>query len=47
MKLPIVSSTDVERVLKKAGFNYAPKRGKGSHKSLFLSICKYFGWHYW
>ena len=35
MKLPIVSSTDIERVLKKAGFNYAPKRGKGSHKAFY------------
>jgi predicted RNA binding protein YcfA (HicA-like mRNA interferase family) len=35
MKLPIVSSADVERVLKKAGFRYAPKRGKGSHKAFY------------
>jgi len=35
MKLPIVSSADVERVLKKAGFKYAPKRGKGSHKAFY------------
>ena len=33
MRLPIVSSAEVERVLKKAGFKYAPKRGKGSHKA--------------
>jgi predicted RNA binding protein YcfA (HicA-like mRNA interferase family) len=31
MKLPIISSDEVVRVLKKAGFAYAPKRGKGSH----------------
>lgn len=31
MKLPIISSDEVITVLKKAGFSYAPKRGKGSH----------------
>ena len=33
-KLPSVSSDDVIRVLRKMGFLYAPKRGKGSHCSL-------------
>lgn len=35
MKLPIVSSDDVIRVLKKSGFSYAPKRGKGSHMAFY------------
>lgn len=35
MKLPIVSSDDVIRVLKKRGFSYAPKRGKGSHMAFY------------
>lgn len=30
-KLPILSSKDIIKVLLKAGFEYAPKRGKGSH----------------
>lgn len=30
-KLPVVSSKQVVRVLQKAGFVDAPKRGKGSH----------------
>jgi predicted RNA binding protein YcfA (HicA-like mRNA interferase family) len=30
-KLPILSSKDIVRVLLKIGFEYAPKRGKGSH----------------
>lgn len=30
-KLPVVSSKQIIRVLKQAGFEYAPKRGKGSH----------------
>lgn len=30
-KLPVVSSKQVVRVLQKIGFEYAPKRGKGSH----------------
>lgn len=34
-KLPVVSSDDVIRVLKKAGFEYAPKRGKGSHTAFY------------
>jgi predicted RNA binding protein YcfA (HicA-like mRNA interferase family) len=35
MKLPIISSDEVVRVLKKAGFAYAPKRGKGSHVAFY------------
>ena len=34
-KLPSLSSTDILRVLQKAGFMYAPKRGKGSHVALY------------
>ncbi|MBN1762134.1 MAG: type II toxin-antitoxin system HicA family toxin [Methanomicrobia archaeon] len=34
-KLPVVSSDDVIKALKKEGFEYAPKRGKGSHTALF------------
>ena len=34
-KLPSVSSDDVIRVLRKVGFTYAPKRGKGSHIALY------------
>ena len=30
-KLPIVSSKEIVKVLKKAGFKPAPRRGKGSH----------------
>lgn len=30
-KLLILSTKEIIRVLKKAGFEYAPKRGKGSH----------------
>jgi predicted RNA binding protein YcfA (HicA-like mRNA interferase family) len=30
-KLPVVSSKQVIRILQKIGFEYAPKRGKGSH----------------
>ncbi|HLA48670.1 MAG: hypothetical protein A2Z59_10180 [Nitrospinae bacterium RIFCSPLOWO2_02_39_17] len=30
-KLPVVSSKEVIRILQKVGFEYAPKRGKGSH----------------
>jgi predicted RNA binding protein YcfA (HicA-like mRNA interferase family) len=33
-KLPVVSSDDVIRALKKTGFLYAPRRGKGSHVAL-------------
>ena len=35
MKLPIVSSEDITRVLKSSGFSYAPKRGKGSHIAFY------------
>jgi len=34
-KLPVVSSDDVIRALKRGGFLYAPKRGKGSHVALY------------
>ncbi|OGW05279.1 MAG: hypothetical protein A2W77_08335 [Nitrospinae bacterium RIFCSPLOWO2_12_39_16] len=30
-KLPTISSKEVIRILRKIGFEYAPKRGKGSH----------------
>lgn len=30
-KLPVVSSKKIIRALQKNGFEYAPKRGKGSH----------------
>ena len=30
-KLPVISSKQIIRVLQKAGFEYAHKRGKGSH----------------
>ncbi len=33
-KLPVVSSKKVVKVLRKAGFVDAPKRGKGSHVAL-------------
>jgi len=33
-KLPVVSSKQVIRILQKLGFEYAPKRGKGSHVAL-------------
>ena len=35
MKLPFLSSQEVIKTLRKAGFDYAPKRGKGSHTALF------------
>jgi predicted RNA binding protein YcfA (HicA-like mRNA interferase family) len=35
MKLPSISSQEVIKTLRKAGFDYAPKRGKGSHTALF------------
>jgi len=35
VKLPVVSSDNIIRVLKKAGFSYAPKRGKGSHIAFY------------
>jgi predicted RNA binding protein YcfA (HicA-like mRNA interferase family) len=34
-KLPVISSDDVVKALKKAGFVYAPKHGKGSHIALY------------
>ena len=34
-RLPILSSDEVIKVLKKAGFSYAPKRGKESHVALY------------
>ncbi|MBI4802135.1 MAG: type II toxin-antitoxin system HicA family toxin [Elusimicrobia bacterium] len=33
MKLPSLLSQRIIRVLLKAGFEYAPKRGKGSHRA--------------
>lgn len=39
MKLPILSSEKIIKILKKAGFVYAPKRGKGSH----IAYCKIDG----
>ena len=33
-KLPLISSKDVIRALRSAGFEDAPKRGKGSHSAL-------------
>ena len=35
MKFPSLSSQEVIKTLGKAGFDYAPKRGKGSHTALF------------
>jgi predicted RNA binding protein YcfA (HicA-like mRNA interferase family) len=32
-RLPVVSTKDIVRALLKAGFEYAPKRGKGSHSA--------------
>ena len=32
-KLPILSSKDVMKVLRRLGFEPAPKRGKGSHSA--------------
>jgi predicted RNA binding protein YcfA (HicA-like mRNA interferase family) len=34
-RLPSLSSDGVIRALRKAGFSYAPKRGKGSHVAMF------------
>ncbi len=34
-RLPVLSSTQIIKVLKKAGFSYAPKQGKGSHTALY------------
>lgn len=45
-KLPVVSLKEIISVLQKAGFEYAPTRGKGSHaafmkkdKELALLLC--------
>ncbi len=35
VKLPVVSSDDIVRALRKAGFSYAPRRGKGSHMAFY------------
>ncbi|MBI5125543.1 MAG: type II toxin-antitoxin system HicA family toxin [Planctomycetes bacterium] len=34
-RLPSVSSDEVIKALRRAGFAYAPKRGKGSHIALY------------
>ncbi len=34
-KLPLISSDDVIKKPKAAGFDYAPHRGKGSHVALY------------
>jgi len=34
-RLPVVSSDDVISALRRRGFVYAPKRGKGSHVALY------------
>ena len=34
-KLPLVSSDSIIRTLKKAGFEIAPRQGKGSHTALY------------
>lgn len=34
MKLPILSTREVVNILKRIGFEDAPKRGKGSHVAL-------------
>jgi predicted RNA binding protein YcfA (HicA-like mRNA interferase family) len=34
-KLPALSSDEVLKALRKIGFVYAPKRGKGSHTALY------------
>lgn len=35
VRLPIVSSDEVISVLRKNGFDFAPKRGKGSHSAFY------------
>ena len=35
MRLPALSSQDIIKILRKAGFDFAPQRGKGSHTALF------------
>lgn len=37
-KLPILSSRDVVRALKRVGFQPAPKRGKGSHLAFVKKV---------
>lgn len=32
-RLPALSSREIERALRKAGFIFAPRRGKGSHRA--------------
>jgi predicted RNA binding protein YcfA (HicA-like mRNA interferase family) len=32
-RLPALSSREIERALRRAGFEFAPKRGKGSHRA--------------
>ncbi len=34
-RLPLVSSDDIIKVLRKEGFETAPKRGKGSHAAFY------------
>jgi len=34
-RLPLISSEEVVRALRRANFTYAPKRGKGSHVALY------------
>lgn len=38
MKLPILSSSEIEKVLRRAGFKLAPKKGKGSHKAFVKQV---------
>jgi predicted RNA binding protein YcfA (HicA-like mRNA interferase family) len=35
MRLPPLSSQEIIKALRKAGFDFAPNRGKGSHTALF------------
>ena len=35
LPLPILSDRKIIKALRKAGFQYAPKRGKGSHTALY------------
>lgn len=32
-RLPALSSREIERALRRAGYEFAPKRGKGSHRA--------------
>ena len=32
-RLPVLSSKEIIHVLRKSGFEYAPRRGKGSHSA--------------